>query len=278
MLPLSVVLHALFGLILYSNRHILISDITSEPTSPTLSTHFNTQRLTQYHVVVFIWSSVAIISFILLEVPIIRFLSLLSSLFTKCYRYIRSFDEPQTLSHLSSDILLDYRFDQLYFEWRKTQIQLEKVQVSRAKGAYTDIENRRYIDKYVSILQRNLGQMQARLLKLSEIHLERIQEVDETSHMMVAQQKIQTVYEYFSQAIDKNNPLRAQISIDEVMFGRMSQNSIQSFDLLDNPQYRELESLVAMLIEDAEGPKKQDQLLAPLRGPPNEIAFYDNQR
>ena len=38
---------------------------------------------------------------------------------------------------------------------------------------------------------------------------------------MSAESKIKTVYEYFSQAIDKDNPLRAALSIDQEMFGRM---------------------------------------------------------
>lgn len=55
------------------------------------------------------------------------------------------------------------------------------------------------------------------------------------------------VYDYFSQAIDKNNPLRSALSVDDALFGKMGMTSIQSYDLMDNPKYRNLESMLMLM-------------------------------
>ena len=56
------------------------------------------------------------------------------------------------------------------------------------------------------------------------------------------------VYDYFSQGIDKDNPLRGYLSIDEHMFGKMG-TTIQSFDIMENPKYRDVDHLLVMMRE-----------------------------
>jgi len=65
---------------------------------------------------------------------------------------------------------------------------------------------------------------------------------------MSAESKIKTVYEYFCQAIDKDNPLRAALSIDQEMFGRM-QNTTESYAPMANKKYREIDELLALMKE-----------------------------
>jgi len=54
--------------------------------------------------------------------------------------------------------------------------------------------------------------------------------------------------EYYNQSIDKDNPMRAQMSIDDNMHGRML-NSLQSYDLMDNKKYKNLEALLDAMRE-----------------------------
>lgn len=51
--------------------------------------------------------------------------------------------------------------------------------------------------------------------------------------MMTENQMIKVILDYYSQSIDKNNPLRDTMFIDESMHGRMH-NTLQSYDLMDN--------------------------------------------
>ena len=66
--------------------------------------------------------------------------------------------------------------------------------------------------------------------------------------MMTLDEKIKTVLEYYQQATDKDNPLRTTLFIDDYMRGRMV-NSIQSFDLMDNKKYREIDELLVIMKE-----------------------------
>ena len=51
---------------------------------------------------------------------------------------------------------------------------------------------------------------------------------------------MKTILEYYQQSIDRNNPMRVTMSIDDAMKGRMI-NTIQSYDLMDNKKYSEIQ-------------------------------------
>ena len=104
----------------------------------------------------------------------------------------------------------------------------------------------KYVDKYIKIIERNEKSIERRLLMLTEAHIERIEDIE--PDMMAQEQKIKTVLEYYKQSIDKDNPMRAQMSIDDNMHGRML-NSLQSYDLMDNKKYKNLEALLEAMRE-----------------------------
>ena len=66
---------------------------------------------------------------------------------------------------------------------------------------------------------------------MTDIHIDRIEGIE--PDMMTEEQKIKTVLEYYNQATDKDNPLRGEMFIDDMMHGRMP-GTIQSYDLMDN--------------------------------------------
>ena len=107
---------------------------------------------------------------------------------------------------------------------------------------------KKYIDKYLEILGRNESNVFQRLLELAEQHVFRIEGMDEDLRYMSNQLKVKVVYDYFSQAIDKHNPRRGEQSLDPEMFGRMG-TSIQSYDYMDNPKYKDLERVLLVIKE-----------------------------
>ena len=90
----------------------------------------------------------------------------------------------------------------------------------RSKGSFTETENKKYVDKYIEIIERNEGAIFQRLIDLTEDHIDRIEGIE--ADMMSNEAKIKTVLEYYNQSMDKNNPLRSTLIIDDSMRGRMS--------------------------------------------------------
>jgi hypothetical protein len=84
------------------------------------------------------------------------------------------------------------------------------------------------------------------LRDLTEAHIDRIEEAE--PDMMSTEEKFKTVLEYYQQATDKDNPLRTTLFIDDYMHGRMA-NSIQSYDLMDNKKYKEIDELLVIMKE-----------------------------
>ena len=102
------------------------------------------------------------------------------------------------------------------------------------------------MDKYIAIIERNESDIFMRLRDLTDAHIDRIEEVE--PDMMTVEEKIKTVLEYYQQATDKDNPLRTTLFIDDYMRGRMA-NSIQSYDLMDNKKYRDIDELLFIMKE-----------------------------
>ena len=66
---------------------------------------------------------------------------------------------------------------------------------------------------------------------------------------MTDAEKVKTIAEYFNQATDKDNPARIAQDLDEVMYGRIP-TEVQSYDLLDNPKYKELVTMLHYISEN----------------------------
>ena len=66
--------------------------------------------------------------------------------------------------------------------------------------------------------------------------------------MMTNEAKMKIVLEYFEQASDKDNLLRVALDVEEFMYGRMMSN-IQSYDLMDNTKYKQIDKLLEVMRE-----------------------------
>ena len=66
----------------------------------------------------------------------------------------------------------------------------------RSKGSFTEAENKKYVDKYIDIIERNEGAIFQRLIDLTEDHIDRIEGIE--ADMMSNEAKIKTVLEYYS--------------------------------------------------------------------------------
>lgn len=75
------------------------------------------------------------------------------------------------------------------------------------------------MERYLLILERNEEQIHKRLMSLTEAHIDRIEDIE--PDMMTNEQKMKTILEYYQQSIDRNNPMRVTLSIDDSMKGRM---------------------------------------------------------
>ena len=65
-MPVAVVLHILFGLVIFSNPHFLQSEINPSYFGNNTK-YYNAQRLGQRHMIVFFSASVAILALVALE-------------------------------------------------------------------------------------------------------------------------------------------------------------------------------------------------------------------
>ena len=96
------------------------------------------------------------------------------------------------------------------------------------------------------IVERNEAAVYKRLRSLTDSHIEAIHEVD--PDIMTENEKMKTVLEYYSQATDKNNPLRDHIEPDPAMHGCLI-SKIQSYDLMDHQKYRDIDQLLEVMAE-----------------------------
>ena len=101
----------------------------------------------------------------------------------------------------------------------KVKKERQKYKLLKSKGQFTEQEQKKYIDKYIAIIERNESEIFMRLRDLTEAHIDRIEEAE--PDMMTLDEKIKTVLEYYQQATDKDNPLRTTLFIDDYMRGRV---------------------------------------------------------
>ena len=125
--------------------------------------------------VIFLWSCVAVLSLVLLQGWIAKATSWLLSLCSKAA------ENPNTLS---DDLYKDMSYDQLYHEYRKVQVEKQRIDLQKNEEAYTEEECTKYIDKYLQILERNEKNILQHLLEQAEAHIDRIQEIEEEADIM----------------------------------------------------------------------------------------------
>jgi hypothetical protein len=146
----------------------------------------------------------------------------------------------------SDDVYKEIDFSQLYKEYVKVKKERQKYKLLKSKGRFTPQQLKKYVDKYIAIIERNEREIYERLRDLTEAHIDRIEEAE--PDMMSTEERIKTVLEYYQQATDKDNALRSTLFIDDYMHGRMI-NSIQSYDLMDNTKYKEIDELLLIMKE-----------------------------
>ena len=156
-MPLAVVLHILFGLVIFSNPQILQSEINPSYFGNDTK-YYNTSRLGQRHVVIFLWASIAILVLTVLERTLTRIASALSAccrgLFLMCTIKIDKSAASDEMV-LSDDLYKEISFAQLYEEYCRLKVERQKIKLQKSKGAFTDLDLKRYVEKYIASIERN---------------------------------------------------------------------------------------------------------------------------
>lgn len=160
-------------------------------------------------------------------------------------------EEDENQKTLSDDVFHELSFDQLFHEYVKLKQVRQRYRLLRSNGEFTETQLRKHVEKHLAIIERNEQSLYHRLMQLTVDHIDRIEgiDADEREFLMTKEAQMKTVCEYYKQAIDKDNPIRATLSIDDSMHGRMGAGNIQSYDLMDNPRYKELDQLLIVMKE-----------------------------
>ena len=119
--------------------------------------------------------SLILILIIVFSGPLITILSALTSFLSSklcfcCYREPPEGELPPT----SDDLYRELNFSQLYHEHHKLKAQYERVVALRNIGKFSEQDVKMYVNRYISILDRNLNAMFRRLNSLSLDHIDRI--------------------------------------------------------------------------------------------------------
>ena len=79
---------------------------------------------------------------------------------------------------ISDDLYKEQSYNQLYNEFIKIKKERQTYKLLQSKGSFSQVEQARFIDKYVKIIERNEKSIEKRLLALTDAHIDRIEEVD----------------------------------------------------------------------------------------------------
>lgn len=244
LMPWAVIVHMCFGLIMFSYPYILRTEI-NESYFGNDSQYFNKKRLGQHHMIIYFAGSLLVLFIIFFEKTLTHFAAMISKAMTACCTSRNdTFIDDQF--EWSDDLYSEINFLQLYNEYKKIRKERQQFKLLRSKGSFTEAENKKYVDKYIQIIERNEGGIFQRLIDLTEDHIDRIEGIE--ADMMSNEAKIKTVLEYYNQSVDKNNPLRSTLLVDDSMRGRMS-STIQSYDLMDNLKYKQIDELLLVMKE-----------------------------
>mmetsp|Transcript_14014 Transcript_14014/g.23808 ORF Transcript_14014/g.23808 Transcript_14014/m.23808 type:complete len:888 (-) Transcript_14014:196-2859(-) len=257
-LPLAAVVHFLFGFIIFSYPFILNTQINptiwGESNTVTLgSQYFNFKRMGQHHMLLYFFSFVALCAIYLFQAFFIalvsKLVSSLGSCFTEAWNRLRNQksqrDYVLSFSY-SDDLYCDISYDQLHQEYVRVKRERQMYHLLKMKGRFTQDQIKKHVDSYITIIERNEQSIRRRLVELCNSHIDRIEEIDPV--LMTEEQRINTVLEYYNQAVDKSNPNGQEIAIDQSMYGRMF-GGIQSYDLMDNIKYKRIQNLLALMNE-----------------------------
>lgn len=246
--PLAILIHSLFGFMIFSYPYILSSPGVSFIGNQTQ--YFNENRMGQTHMVVFVIGFLVVWVLLFFEKSIVFLLSKARRL---CFKEPRKrayvAERPQnpqetpggprvgytpgrpgtpTQSMIAAevgppefvfadDVYQELNFKQLFNEYKKLKQEKQRLLAQKAKSRFTPLQLKQYVDDYILIVERNEAAVYKRLRSLTDAHIEAIHEVD--PDIMTENEKMKTVLEYYSQATDKNNPLRDHIELDPAMHG-----------------------------------------------------------
>jgi len=56
---------------------------------------------------------------------------------------------------LSDDLYKEISFAQLYEEYCRLKVERQKIKLQKSKGAFTDLDLKRYVEKYIASIERN---------------------------------------------------------------------------------------------------------------------------
>lgn len=119
-------------------------------------------------------------------------------------------------------------------ELKKSIAEFERIDQQIRKKKFTEKHLNKFIKPYVRVIRRNQKAIYRRLLRLTKLHIDRIEDIDPDE--MTDKEKINMVKDYYQQATDKDNPLRVMQDVEDNMHGRLV-SPVQSYDPLDNKKY-----------------------------------------
>jgi hypothetical protein len=102
-----------------------------------------------------------------------------------------------------------------------------------------------YIKPYIDTLHRNEEDLQARLLELTGIYVERFEGATDLGS---ADDRIQAVADYFEEGCSKDNPKAHEFFVHPQMKGKLD-SEIQSYHIIDNPKYQNVKQILDTINE-----------------------------
>lgn len=125
------------------------------------------------------------------------------------------------MTDLSDDLYASVDFEHLYYQLKQVKKERQRFRLMKSRGDFTEQELKKYIDKYEAILERNEYAIFDQLMKHTDDHLLRIETLDQEDrdHLMDEKTKIKIVLEYYKQAVDKDNPARSALDINDDLCG-----------------------------------------------------------
>ena len=101
------------------------------------------------------------------------------------------------------------------------------------------------MNPYISLVERNEGDILFRINELTDMHMDRIKD---SYALRSTDEKINAVRDLYDRATNKDNPNRDQVKIEPALRGRIS-SKIMSYNLYDNEKYRLIEELLEAIEE-----------------------------
>ena len=166
--------------------------------------------------------------------------------------YIPPVDENEEMID-APDIYWEISFAQLVKEYKVQKTERQKYNILKNdSGKFTQNQINEYINPYISLVERNEGDILFRINELTDMHIDRI---NPTQDLITTDERINAVRQLYERATNKDNPNRDQVKIEPALRGRIS-SKIMSYNLYDNQKYKLIEELLEA-IEESFGVKNE---------------------